>query len=114
MVTSYAESTNCRRRYLLNYLGDEYPAELCLRCDNCLRKAEQRTLEDWDLDAQQERVDADRSGPFSSGATVTHPEWGAGVVQRIEGQVLVVRFDSVGYRSMHAPTVMERGLLQPA
>jgi ATP-dependent DNA helicase RecQ len=114
MVTAYAEATSCRRRYLLNYLGDEYPAELCLRCDGCLRKAEQRALEDWDLDAQEERIAADRSGPFSSGANVTHPEWGAGVVQRIEGQVLVVRFDSVGYRSMHAPTVMERGLLEPA
>ncbi|MGH8910288.1 MAG: DUF3553 domain-containing protein [Egibacteraceae bacterium] len=43
-----------------------------------------------------------------------HPEWGEGVVQRIDGQVLVVRFDTVGYRSMHAPTVIERGLLQPA
>jgi ATP-dependent DNA helicase RecQ len=114
MVTAYAESTSCRRRYLLNYLGDDYPAELCLRCDNCLRKAEQRPLEDWDLDAQQERLEADRSGPFSSGAVVTHPQWGAGVVQRVEGEVLVVRFDSVGYRSMHAPTVMERGLLEPA
>jgi ATP-dependent DNA helicase RecQ len=115
MVTAYAEATACRRRYLLNYLGDDYPAELCLRCDNCLRKAEQRRgLEDWDLDAQQERMAADRSGPFSSGAAVTHPEWGSGVVQRIEGEVLVVRFDSVGYRSMHGPTVFERGRLDPA
>jgi ATP-dependent DNA helicase RecQ len=114
MVTAYAESSSCRRRYLLNYLGDDYPAELCLRCDNCLRKAEQRALEDWDLDAQQERVDADRSGPFSSGSMVTHPQWGAGIVQRIEGEVLVVRFDTVGYRSMHAPTVLERGLLESA
>lgn len=111
MVADYAEATRCRRRYLLNYLGDDYPAELCLRCDNCLRTAEQRELEDWDLDAQQERMDADRSGPFRPGAPVTHPEWGAGVVQRVDGEVLVVRFDSVGYRSMHAPTVLERGLL---
>jgi hypothetical protein len=35
-------------------------------------------------------------------------------VQRIAGDVLVVRFESVGYRSMHAPTVLERGLLAPA
>jgi ATP-dependent DNA helicase RecQ len=111
MVASYAESNSCRRRYLLNYLGDEYPAELCLRCDSCLRTAERRVVDDWDLDSQQERIDANRSGPFAAGASVAHPEWGEGIVQRIEGEVLVVRFDSVGYRSMHGPTVVERGLL---
>lgn len=113
MVASYAESTACRRRYLLNYLGDDYGAELCLRCDNCLRKAGQRSIEDWDVDAEEERVAADRSGPFSPGESVEHPQWGVGAVQRIEGDTLVVRFDSVGYRSMHAPTVVERGLLTP-
>jgi ATP-dependent DNA helicase RecQ len=111
MVAAYAESNACRRRYLLNYLGDEYPAELCLRCDSCLRVAEKRVFDDWDLEAQQERIDAKRGGPFSPGAGVAHPEWGAGVVQRVEGDVVVVRFDSVGYRSMHGPTVLERGLL---
>jgi ATP-dependent DNA helicase RecQ len=114
MVAAYAEANACRRRYLLNYLGDEYPAELCLRCDNCLRVAEKRALEDWDLESQQERIDANRGGPFTAGADVSHPEWGPGVVQRVEGEVVVVRFDSVGYRSMHGPTVMERGLLNPA
>lgn len=114
MVSDYAETTRCRRRYLLNYLGDDYPAELCLRCDNCLRTAEQREMDDWDLDAQQERMEADRSGPFRSGALVDHAEWGPGVVERVEGEVVVVRFDSVGYRSMHAPTVLERGLLSSA
>ena len=111
MVASYAESVTCRRRYLLNYLGDEYPGELCLRCDNCLRIAEQRGTEDWDISSQEERVEADRGGPFAPGQPVRHPEWGDGSVQRIDGEVLVVRFDSVGYRSMHAPTVVELGLL---
>jgi ATP-dependent DNA helicase RecQ len=114
MVAAYAETTACRRRYLLNYLGDEYGAELCLRCDNCLRQAERRTLDDWDLELERERVAANRGGPFAAGDAVEHPEWGEGVVQRVDGAVLVVRFDTVGYRSMHAPTVIERGLLQPA
>ena len=113
MVADFAETITCRRRFLLNYLGDEYPAELCLRCDNCLRRAGQRPIDDWDLDSQQERVDADRSGPFAPGDEVAHPEWGPGVVQRIAGDTVVVRFDSVGYRSMHGPTVLERGLLAP-
>ena len=114
MVASYAEGITCRRRYLLNYLGDDYPAELCLRCDNCLRVAQRRVTEDWDVDAERERVEEDRGGPFTAGQTVRHPEWGEGAVQRIEGDILVVRFENVGYRSMHAPTVIERSLLTPA
>lgn len=114
MVAAYAETTACRRRYLLNYLGDDYGAELCLRCDNCLRKAERRTLDDWDLESERERVAAHRGGPFAPGDAVEHPEWGEGIVQRVDGTVLVVRFDSVGYRSMHTPTVIERNLLLPA
>ena len=114
MVADYAESTACRRRYLLNYLGDDYPGELCLRCDNCLRiAAGRRRVGDWDEAAQAERVSAERGGPFEAGQAVRHPEWGQGAVQRVEGDVVVVRFDSVGYRSMHAPTVLERGLLLP-
>ena len=114
MVAGYAETSGCRRRFLLNYLGDEYPAELCLRCDNCLRTAEQRSVDDWDPEAEQHRITASRSGPFAPGEQVVHPQWGAGTVQRIEGEVVVVRFDAVGYRSMHTPTVVERGLLRSA
>ena len=112
MVAAYAETTGCRRRYLLNYLGDEYEAELCLRCDNCLRRAEGRDLEDWDLEQMADRVEADRGGPFQAGGQVVHPQWGEGTVQRVEGETIVVRFDAVGYRSMHAPTVIDRGLLE--
>ncbi|HEX6257096.1 MAG TPA: RecQ family ATP-dependent DNA helicase [Euzebyales bacterium] len=114
MVAGYAESNGCRRRFLLNYLGDEYPAELCLRCDNCLRIAGSRTFDDWDPDAEATRLSASRGGPFTPGELVVHTEWGEGTVQRIEGEVIVVRFDAVGYRSMHTPTVMERGLLRSA
>jgi ATP-dependent DNA helicase RecQ len=114
MVAGYAESNGCRRRFLLNYLGDEYPAELCLRCDNCLRVAQRRSLDDWDADAEADRISESRSGPFAPGELVVHPRWGEGTVQRIEGEVVVVRFDAVGYRSMHTPTVMERGLLRSA
>ncbi len=114
MMAAYAEYGGCRRRFLLDYLGDEYPADLCLRCDACLRAASTRGPDDWDLDAQEARMSDARSGPFSKGDAVRHPSWGEGVIQRVNGDVLVVRFDEVGYRSMHAPTVLERGLLASA
>ncbi len=35
-TAGYAESAQCRRKYLLHYFGEEYPQESCGCCDNCL------------------------------------------------------------------------------
>jgi ATP-dependent DNA helicase RecQ len=34
-MTEYCETTSCRRRYLLAYFGEAYPAENCGSCDAC-------------------------------------------------------------------------------
>ena len=34
-VVSYAESSQCRRKLLLNYFGEDYPKDNCGACDNC-------------------------------------------------------------------------------
>lgn len=35
-TVSYAESSACRRKYLLHYFGETYPDDSCKNCDNCL------------------------------------------------------------------------------
>lgn len=35
-VTAYAESSQCRRKLLLNYFGENYEEDNCHCCDNCL------------------------------------------------------------------------------
>ncbi|HUX58523.1 MAG TPA: DNA helicase RecQ [Bacteroidales bacterium] len=40
-TVSYAESSECRRRLLLHYFGEEYQKENCEACDNCLHPKSQ-------------------------------------------------------------------------
>ena len=35
-VLAYAESSQCRRKLLLNYFGEDFPDENCHCCDNCV------------------------------------------------------------------------------
>ena len=98
MMRGYAETGDCRRRYLLNYFGEEYGPP-CGHCDNC--EAGQV--------AEQPGVT-----PFPLESRVRHATWGEGLVLRYEGDKVVVLFDEVGYKTLAVPLVPSEGLLVPA
>ncbi len=99
MMRGYAEVLDCRRRYLLNYFGEEYEAP-CGHCDNC--EAGITVAEDAG------------SQPFPLNSRVRHGEWGDGLVQRYEGDKMVVLFDDIGYKTLDVELVVANGLLEDA
>ncbi|MFN8077619.1 MAG: RecQ family ATP-dependent DNA helicase [Kineosporiaceae bacterium] len=96
-MRAYAETLDCRRRVLLELLGEDH-AHVCGACDNCEAGSSQESL--------------DR--PFALGSTVTHPTWGAGTISHYESDRVVVLFGEVGYRTLALELVLDKGLLSAA
>ena len=88
MMLQYAESTSCRRRFILNYFGENYTAESCGACDNCL----------------QGRRDHAVSG-YGIADIVFHSKFGQGTVERAEKDFVTVLFPAVGYKTLLASAV---------
>jgi ATP-dependent DNA helicase RecQ len=113
VMREYAELSGCRRRYLLNYLGEAAP-DVCDACDNCV---EGRTAAG--IASAEAQAAADGNGRDVAGAgvevddAVQHARWGAGRVVRIETGRIMVLFDSVGYKTLAAETIAS-GLLARA
>jgi ATP-dependent DNA helicase RecQ len=97
MMRSYAETSTCRGRFLVNYYGEQLDGT-CGHCDRC------------DEGAQAEAPD---DLPFALDARVEHPKWGPGTVTRYEQDRIVVVFDDVGYRTLSLEVVADRDLLRP-
>jgi ATP-dependent DNA helicase RecQ len=100
LVRGYAETAGCRRRYLLNAFGEEYEPP-CDACDRCL--ADRAAV-------RREAKQLERS-PFELNQAVRHPTFGPGTVARTEADRVVIRFESVGYKTLAVDEVIERHLL---
>ncbi|MEB7502915.1 ATP-dependent DNA helicase RecQ [Arthrobacter koreensis] len=105
MMRQYAETTECRRRFLLNYFGED-AADMCGYCDNCERaEADGEELGPSETDAPQ---------PFALQSEVVHSEWGRGTVMSYEDETVTVLFESEGYKTLSVELVQEKGLLEQA
>ena len=102
MMRGYAETTGCRRQYLLGYFGEtlEQP---CGACDNC---------DDGLAVAGGETAQATSGSPYAVNSRVAHQRWGGGTVMSHDGDRITVLFDQEGYKTLSLDTVAEHGLLE--
>ncbi|MCD0483665.1 RecQ family ATP-dependent DNA helicase [Streptacidiphilus sp. ASG 303] len=120
MMRGFAETTGCRRRFLLGYFGEALDGP-CGSCDVCERE---ELREDGDAAAAEgvlagtapaasgaAESAAPTGHPFVPGARVRHGQWGDGAVLSEEEGRLTVLFETVGYRTLSLPLVLRNDLL---
>src|SRR5205807_5843589 len=83
LMKDYAETGDCRRRYILNYFGEPFP-EPCGHCDNC------------ETGAAEKQEEQTAGLPFPLKCRVLHKKYGEGVVMAYEADKIIVLFDTEG------------------
>jgi ATP-dependent DNA helicase RecQ len=97
MMRGYAETTGCRRQFLLGYFGEELD-EPCGHCDTCASGSAEEAAEEQ-AEAVEEAVEQGQER-YELNDHVVHREWGPGVVMRPEGDRVTVLFEQVGYKTL--------------
>ena len=95
MMLQYCETRSCRRKFILNYFGEEFDKPNCGACDNCRAALARGEL----------RPSSDDGADFRIGDVVNHPKFGQGTVERYERDLVTVLFPSHGYKTLLASAV---------
>ncbi|SFA70955.1 RecQ family ATP-dependent DNA helicase [Cellulomonas marina] len=98
LVRTYTDTTDCRRRLLLELLGEEHPHP-CGRCDSCDRGTSVEVTED---------------ARVHPGQQVEHDEFGTGSVTVVEEDRMTVLFDEHGYVTLDTRLALDSGVLRVA
>jgi ATP-dependent DNA helicase RecQ len=110
MMRVYAETTGCRRQFLLGYFGEDLP-EPCGNCDTCASGSAYEA--DAAAPAAATRVASD-DDPFPPETAVRHRDWGPGIVMRSEDDRITVFFEEEGYRVLSRAAIADQALLTVA
>ncbi|MFJ6391065.1 RecQ family ATP-dependent DNA helicase [Streptomyces sp. NPDC091972] len=113
MMLGYAETTGCRRRFLLGYFGEPYDAP-CGACDTCATPSAGDSVVEGVGDTGEESPAHTAAESYPAGTRVRHTEWGEGTVMSEEGDRITVMFESMGYRTLSLAAITGKGLLSAA
>jgi ATP-dependent DNA helicase RecQ len=97
MMRGYAEVQDCRRKYMLNYFGEQLD-QPCGKCDRCESGITSKV----------------KKQPFPLNSRIIHQSLGEGMVMRYEEDKIVILFDDAGYKTLGVDLVLEQELLQSA
>lgn len=97
MMRGYAETRDCRRRFLLAYFGAA-PADPCGNCDRC-------------ADPDQPVTDEAGDAAIPVDTAVRHRDFGDGVVIGGEADRITVLFEEYGYRTLAVAALADNGVL---
>ncbi|MFG2470479.1 RecQ family ATP-dependent DNA helicase [Streptomyces canus] len=110
MMLGYAETTGCRRRFLLGYFGEPYDGP-CGTCDVCTSPPSGDVVVEGVGDTGDESDSQAPAVSYPVGTRVRHTEWGEGTVMSEEGDRITVLFESMGYRTLSLAAIAGKGLL---
>ncbi len=112
MLRGYAETTGCRRQFLLAYFGERLE-EPCGSCDTCTSGSAARVHAQKQASAASV-ASGGAEGGWSVDDAVEHAQWGPGVVMSTDGDRITVLFEREGYKTLALAAVSAGKLLTAA